>query len=107
MVHCADAGVPELIRLATTIDSWSQEFLAYFDTGGISNGPTEAMNLLIKKIKRVAHAFRNFDNYRCDSCSTAATGTLLNQHESEAGYHAWLRRAPKPAGLGPAGRSGV
>ena len=33
-------------------------------TRGISNGPTEAMNLLIKKIKRVGHKFRNFDNYR-------------------------------------------
>jgi len=64
MVHCADSGVPELRRLATTIDSWTAEFLAYFTTGGISNGPTEAMNLLIKKIKRVGHGFRNFDNYR-------------------------------------------
>jgi transposase len=62
--HCADAGVPELHRLASTIDSWRPEFLAYFDTGGISNGPTEAMNLLIKKIKRTGHGFRNFDNYR-------------------------------------------
>jgi hypothetical protein len=26
--------------------------LAYFDTGGVSNGPAEAINLLIKKIKR-------------------------------------------------------
>jgi transposase len=64
MVHCSDAGVPELVRLATTIDSWREEFLAYFDTGGVSNGPTEAMNLLIKKIKRVGHGFRDFDNYR-------------------------------------------
>jgi hypothetical protein len=30
----------------------------------VSNGPTEAINLLIKKIKRVGHGFRNFDNYR-------------------------------------------
>jgi hypothetical protein len=29
-----------------------------------SSGPTEAINLLIKKIKRVGHGFRNFDNYR-------------------------------------------
>ena len=63
-VHCADSGVPELRRLATTIDSWTSEFLAYFTTGGLSNGPTEAMNLLIKKIKRVGHGFRNFNNYR-------------------------------------------
>ena len=64
MVHCADAGVPELTRLARTIDAWREEFLAYFDTAGVSNGPTEAMNLLIKKIKRVGHGFRNFENYR-------------------------------------------
>ncbi len=62
--HCADANVPELRRLARTIDAWRDELLAYFDTGGISNGPTEAINLLIKKIKRVGHGFRNFDNYR-------------------------------------------
>src|SRR5215211_1507641 len=63
-IHCADAGVPELVRLARTIDAWRPELLAYFDTGGVSNGPTEAINLLIKKIKRVGHGFRNFDNYR-------------------------------------------
>jgi transposase len=33
-------------------------------TGGCSNGPTEAVNLLIKKVKRVGHGFRNFANYR-------------------------------------------
>ena len=63
-IHCADADVPELVRLARTIDAWRGELLAYFDTGGVSNGPTEAINLLIKKIKRVGHGFRNFDNYR-------------------------------------------
>jgi hypothetical protein len=30
----------------------------------VSNGPTEATNALIKKVKRVGHGFRNFDNYR-------------------------------------------
>jgi transposase len=64
MTHCADADIPELRRLASTIDAWRAELLAYFDTGGVSNGPTEAMNALIKKIKRVGHGFRNFDNYR-------------------------------------------
>ena len=64
LVHCADSNVPELHRLAATIDGWREELLAYFDTGGISNGPTEAMNLLIKRIKRTGHGFRNFDNYR-------------------------------------------
>jgi len=60
---CAQAEVPELTRLAKTIAAWQDEVLAYHHTG-LSNGPTEAMNLLVKKIKRVGHGFRNFDNYR-------------------------------------------
>ena len=47
-----------------TLRSWRSEFLAYFDTDRVSNGPTEAMNLLIEKIRRVGFGFRNFDNYR-------------------------------------------
>jgi Transposase len=38
--------------------------LAYFDTGGVSNGLTEAVTGLIKKINRVGHGYRNFANYR-------------------------------------------
>jgi hypothetical protein len=60
----AEHEVPELLRLARTLDAWRPELLAYFDTNGVSNGPTEAMNALIKKVKRVGHGFRNFDNYR-------------------------------------------
>jgi transposase len=63
-VMCIDSGVAELARLARTFTTWREEFLAYFTAGRISNGPTEAINLLIKKIKRVGHGFRNFDNYR-------------------------------------------
>jgi transposase len=61
---CIDSGVAELTRLARTITTWRDEFLAYFTAGRISNGPTEAVNLLIKKILRVGHGFRNFNNYR-------------------------------------------
>jgi transposase len=61
---CARLGVPELERLARTISTWQDHVLAYFTTGGVSNGPTEAVNLLIKRIKRVGFGFRNFANYR-------------------------------------------
>lgn len=61
---CADADVPELVRLAHTVDAWQTEILAYHTTGGASNGPTEAVNLLIEKTRRIGHGFRNFDNYR-------------------------------------------
>ena len=62
--RCVFSDVPELLRLARTLDAWRDELLAYFTTGGVSNGPTEAINLLIKRIKRVSFGFRNFDNYR-------------------------------------------
>jgi len=56
--------IPEIARLGRTLRSWRAEFLAYFDTDGANNGPTEAINLLIEKIRRIGHGFRNFDNYR-------------------------------------------
>jgi transposase len=61
---CDGVGVAELSRLARTVRIWEAEILAFHSTGGCSNGPTEAMNLLIKKVKRVGHGFRNFGNYR-------------------------------------------
>ena len=56
--------VAELSRLARTVRAWEAEILALHATDGCSNGPTEAVNLLIKKVKRVGHGFRNFANYR-------------------------------------------
>ncbi len=61
----AETGtIPELRRLARTVRRWEDEILAWHTTGGASNGPTEAVNLSIKHIKRVGRGFRNFDNYR-------------------------------------------
>jgi transposase len=59
-----DCPVPEVTRLGRTLHTWRRELLAYFDTGGVSNGPVEAVNLLIEKTRRAAHGFRNLDNYR-------------------------------------------
>jgi transposase len=56
--------VPEAQRLGRTLRSWQREFLAYFSTGGASNGPTEAVNLIIEKTRRLGHGFRNWQNYR-------------------------------------------
>lgn len=61
---CADAGMPELVRLASTIDRWTDELLAFHTTGGASNGPAEAVNLLIENACWVSYGFRNFNNYR-------------------------------------------
>ena len=61
---CDGVQVPELSRLARTVRAWEAEILAFHATNGCSNGPTEAVNLLVKKVKRVGHGFRNFANYR-------------------------------------------
>ncbi|MCB0993831.1 MAG: transposase, partial [Acidimicrobiales bacterium] len=61
---CADADVPELTRLATTIDRWRDEILAYHSTGGASNGRVENTHMLTEKIRRNAHGFTNHTNYR-------------------------------------------
>ena len=60
---CIDSGIAEIARLARTITTWREELLAYF-TAGEPVMATEAVNLLIKKLPRVGHGFRNFDNYR-------------------------------------------
>jgi transposase len=59
-----DCPVPEVARLGRTLATWQREYLAYFDTGRASNGPTEAINLLIEKIRRIGHGYRRFDHYR-------------------------------------------
>jgi transposase len=61
--HAAEADVPELTRLAKTVSTWEKEILNYHVTG-ISNGPTEAQNLIAEKLRRIGHGMRNFENYR-------------------------------------------
>ena len=56
--------IPEIARLGRTLRKWRQAFLSYFDTGGASNGGTEAINGLIELHRRVARGFRNRENYR-------------------------------------------
>ena len=62
--HCAEAEVPELTRLARTIDRWTPEVLAYHATGGASNGRVENIHMLAEKTRRNAHGFTNHANYR-------------------------------------------
>jgi transposase len=56
--------IPEVARLGRTLRSWRPQVLAYFDTSGVSNGGTEAINLIIEKVRRLAHGFKDFDHYR-------------------------------------------
>lgn len=61
--HAKSARVSEVSRLARTIERWEPEILAFFETR-TSNAGSEAMNLITEKLRRNAHGFRNFDNYR-------------------------------------------
>jgi transposase len=56
--------IPEVARLGRTLRAWRTQMLAYFDTHGVSNGGTEAINLIIEKVRRLAHGFKDFDHYR-------------------------------------------
>ena len=55
--------VAETNRLAGTLRRWQPEILAYFDTG-LTNGPTEGRNLIIKQVKRQGFGYTNPHNYR-------------------------------------------
>ncbi len=58
------ADIPEADRLVRTIRRWEDAVLAYYRSDGLSNARTEAINGLMKKVKRVGHGFRNLRNYR-------------------------------------------
>jgi transposase len=60
---CAASHVGEVRALGKTLAAWRPEILAHHATGA-SAGPTEAMNLLIEKLRRVGHGFKSFRNYR-------------------------------------------
>ncbi len=61
--RCADADIPELHRLATTVETWWPEILAFLNTG-ITNAGSEGTNRVIKTIARDAYGFRNPVNQR-------------------------------------------
>lgn len=63
IIGCLDDPVPEIRSLGHTLERWRKEILAHHRTGA-SNGPTEGLNLLVKKVKRCGHGFTSFDNYR-------------------------------------------
>jgi len=54
---------PETNTLARTLSKWRTQILNWHQAR-ISNGPTEAANNLIKRIKRIGFGFRSFTNYR-------------------------------------------
>jgi transposase len=60
---CARADIPELHRLAATVENWWPEIERFLDTG-LTNARTEGINRVIKDVGRRACGFRNPDNHR-------------------------------------------
>ncbi len=54
---------PEVNQPGRAIARWYTQIVAWHRSR-VSNGPTEAVNNLIKRIKRIGFGFRNFTNYR-------------------------------------------
>lgn len=63
IVDMGESSTREVRSLGRTLQRWREEIVAWHRTH-VSNGPTEAMNNLSKRIKRVAFGFRTFRNYR-------------------------------------------
>lgn len=63
IIGCLQDDVAEIQSLGRTLQRWRTEILNHHITGA-SNGPTEGLNLVIKKVKRAGHGFRRFDHYR-------------------------------------------
>ena len=56
------SGIAEFEKLATTIEAHLVGILAIFGSGGMSNGPNEAINGLIQAAKARARGFRTLEN---------------------------------------------
>jgi transposase len=62
--HGSKRSAPfEVRRLARTLRNWFDPIVAWHQAK-VSNGPTEGMNNLLKRVKRVAFGFTNFENFR-------------------------------------------
>ena len=62
--HCLKRAMPpEVQKLGRTLRDWFAKICNYH-LARVSNGPTEALNNLVKRIKRIGFGFRNFQNYR-------------------------------------------
>lgn len=76
-----DPSMPlEVRRLGRTIGKWAEQIVAWH-RAHVSNGPTEAINNLVKRVKRTAFGFRRFEHYRIRALLYAGkpNWSLLNQ----------------------------
>lgn len=93
ITHALACPVPQIQRLGRTLRAWRSELLAYFSTDG-SNGPTEAVNLLIEATRRIGHGSATSTTTDCYySMPTAPQHAIMNAHGSEGPIPGSWRRA--------------
>ncbi|HLX77750.1 MAG TPA: transposase [Acidimicrobiales bacterium] len=64
VAHCLKKAMPpEIQRLGKTTERWFEKICNYH-LAKVTNGPTEALNNLVKRIKRDRLCLSNFENYR-------------------------------------------
>lgn len=86
----------ELSWLARTVRAWEVEILAWHRTHGCSNGPTEAVHLLIKQVKLVGTASAACQLPAAATVARAASrGRLARLRDYRGAYHAWWCSATK------------
>jgi hypothetical protein len=103
---------PEVARVGRTPRQWRTQILAYLTTGGVSNGGTEAVNLVIENTRSLAHGFRHFPTTATDPARRRrrparprSPSPGLNPKSPQSGL---ARRAPRrdPMGLNRRHHSG-
>ena len=57
------SGLEELAQLGRTLWRKRKQVLAFFDHGGASNGPVEAVSGRLEHLRGIALGFRNFDHF--------------------------------------------
>jgi hypothetical protein len=107
---CAEDEVEEIRSLGNTLESWPTEILAHHESGA-SNGPTEGLNLCVKRVKRCGHGFKRLEHYRLRVLFHAGGvrwPSRPGRRASEPVVPSQTRRARKRVerGTGREGRSG-
>ena len=106
----AESSTSEVRSLGRTLQNWRDEIIAWHATH-VSNGPTEALNNLAKRVKRVAFGFRSFRNYRVRTLLyagrpdwSALAGLAPSADEADPARldGIWLHEHPRARGLAAA-----
>jgi hypothetical protein len=73
---CAEDDVEEIRALGRTLAAWRSEILAH--RTGASNGPTESLNLCVKRVSVAATASDASSTTGCECCCTPVESRGLN-----------------------------